>query len=59
MLRIGEVARMLGIHSNTVRNWSDKGLLPAYYIGPRGDRRFKRNEVEDYLRKVYKRKNRR
>lgn len=38
-------ARLLNIHVNTVRRWSDKGILSVYHIGPRGDRRFQRHEV--------------
>jgi len=51
MLTPGEVAHMLGVHVNTVRRWSNRGVLEAYYIGPRGDRRFRRRDVEQQLRK--------
>ena len=51
MLMPGEVARMLGVHVNTVRRWSNRGLLEAYSIGPRGDRRFRQRDVEQLLRK--------
>ncbi|MBA7620018.1 hypothetical protein ES703_27360 [subsurface metagenome] len=44
-----EVARLLNIHVNTVRRWSDQGILRPYRISPRGDRRFKRQDVEDFL----------
>jgi excisionase family DNA binding protein len=50
MLRAGEAAQLLGVHVNTVRRWSDKGILRAYYIGSRGDRRFRRMELESFLR---------
>lgn len=49
MLRPSEVARLLGINVNTVRRWSDQGILRSYRISPRGDRRFKRQDVEDFL----------
>jgi excisionase family DNA binding protein len=49
MLMPGEVARMLGVHVNTVRRWASRGVLRAYYIGPRGDRRFKQRDVEGFL----------
>jgi len=45
MLTARDVARLLNIHINTVRRWSDQGVIKAYRIGPRGDRRFKRDEV--------------
>ncbi|MDO8578025.1 MAG: helix-turn-helix domain-containing protein [Dehalococcoidales bacterium] len=43
-------ARMLNIHINTVRRWSDQGILKAYRIGPRGDRRFVREDVIGVLK---------
>ena len=39
-LTTSEVAEMLHLHVNTVRRWSDSGLLKPCRIGPRGDRRF-------------------
>ncbi len=39
-----DLARLLGLHPNTVRRWSNQGLLKAYRIGPRGDRRFRRED---------------
>jgi len=50
MLRVGEVAGLLGLHSNTVRRWEDKGVLRAYRIGTRGDRRFRREDVDGFLK---------
>ncbi len=49
MLRTGEVAQLLGVHINTVRRWSKRGILKSYRICPRGDRRFKRGDVESFL----------
>jgi excisionase family DNA binding protein len=46
-----EVARLLHIHINTVRRWSDQGLLRSYRIGPRGDRRFYKEDVAIFLQK--------
>jgi excisionase family DNA binding protein len=45
MLTTSEVARVLNVHINTVRRWSNQGLLKAYRIGSRGDRRFKKEDV--------------
>jgi len=52
MLTVKEVARFLHIHSNTVRRWSDRGIIKAYRITPRGDRRFKREDVTRFLAEV-------
>ena len=49
MLTVREVARLLHIHSNTVRRWSDQGIIRAYRIGSRGDRRFRREDITAFL----------
>ena len=49
MLPIREACSLLGVHTNTVRRWSDRGLLKAYRIGPRGDRRFRRGDIDSFL----------
>jgi len=49
MLTVREVARFLHVHPNTLRRWSNKGRIRAYRISPRGDRRFKREEIARYL----------
>ncbi|MEM7825179.1 MAG: helix-turn-helix domain-containing protein [Candidatus Aenigmatarchaeota archaeon] len=49
MLTLGEVSKILGVHSHTVKAWSDKGILTAYRIGPRGDRRYRRDDILAYL----------
>ena len=50
ILRAGEVASLLGVHTNTVRRWSNTGLLKVYRVGPRGDRRFRRQGVDAFLK---------
>lgn len=54
MLTTGDVAHVLNTHVNTVRRWSDRGLLKAYRIGPRGDRRFKRDDIDSFLVQNYR-----
>ena len=49
MLTVREVARLLNAHGNTVRRWSDQGKLRAIRIGPRGDRRFSRYDINLFL----------
>jgi len=49
MLKVTEVARMLHIHPNTLRRWSKDGRIPSYRIAPRGDRRYKREEIARFL----------
>ena len=50
MLTTTEVAHLLHIHPNTVRRWASKGLLPAYRLGIRGDRRFKQEDVGSFIK---------
>jgi len=45
LLTIREVARVLHVHSNTLRRWSDRGLIETFRIGPRGDRRFRKEDI--------------
>ncbi len=50
MLTAGEVAYLLGVGANTVRRWSNGGILKSYRISPRGDRRFRREDIDRYLK---------
>ena len=45
MLTVREVSQLLHVHSNTLRRWTDQGILKAYRIGPRRDRRFRAEDV--------------
>jgi excisionase family DNA binding protein len=49
MLSIREVARLLHIHVNTARRWSDQGILKSYRITRRGDRRFRQEDISSFL----------
>ncbi len=49
MLTTAEVARLLNVHINTVRRWSKQGVLTSYKIGSRGDRRYKKRDVENFF----------
>jgi excisionase family DNA binding protein len=49
MLTVSDVARLLNVHINTIRRWSNQGILKAYRIGSRGDRRFQQNDIASFL----------
>lgn len=49
MLTVREVARLLHIHPNTVRRWSDEGRIQSYRITARGDRRYKRGDIDRFV----------
>jgi excisionase family DNA binding protein len=49
MFTTRELAKFLNVHINTVRRWSDQGVIKSYRIGPRGDRRFSKDDVLSFL----------
>jgi diguanylate cyclase (GGDEF)-like protein/excisionase family DNA binding protein len=48
-LTVTKAARLLGVHPNTVRAWSDAGRLRFYRINPRGDRRYRLGDLQRFL----------
>ncbi|MDQ3491799.1 MAG: GAF domain-containing protein [Chloroflexota bacterium] len=42
-------ARMLGVHPNTVRAWTDQGRLRCRRINERGDRRYRAADLQGFL----------
>lgn len=46
MVSVGEASHILSVHPNTLRKWSDSGMIPSCRIGQRRDRRF---AVKDLL----------
>lgn len=49
MLTARQVAGFLHVSVCTIRRWSDKGMLRFYRLGPRGDRRYRREDVILFL----------
>jgi diguanylate cyclase (GGDEF)-like protein/excisionase family DNA binding protein len=49
LLSVQGAAQLLGVHANTVRAWTDQGLLTCLRINSRGDRRYRREEIDRYL----------
>jgi len=49
LLTVSDVAHLLNVHINTVRRWSNQGILKTYRIGSRGDRRFQQEDIDNFL----------
>lgn len=49
MLTASEVAQLLHLHVNTVKRLGDRGELPFYRVTKRGDRRFRVEDVMEFL----------
>lgn len=52
LLTVSEAASLLHVHRNTVRSWSNLGVLPSLRIGPRNDRRFWKKDLKTFLFKL-------
>jgi excisionase family DNA binding protein len=52
LLTATEVAEMLHLHVNTVKRLGDRGEIPFYRVCSRGDRRFRVDDVLDFLRRA-------
>ncbi len=46
MLTVSQAADYLGLHVNTVRRWTETGLIKCIRVGGRNDRRFALEELE-------------
>ncbi|MBA7590524.1 hypothetical protein ES708_32648 [subsurface metagenome] len=49
MFTTAEVSRLLNVHPNTLRRWSNKGIIKTYRIGSRADRRFWKDDIDRFL----------
>ena len=55
LLTLEETAELLKVSIGTLRRWDNEGYLKAIRIGTRrgvGDRRYKRENIEEYIRKL-------
>ena len=48
-LTVTKAARVIGVHPNTIRAWSDAGRLRYYRINVRGDRRYRLTDLQRFL----------
>ena len=54
LLTLGEAAKLLKVHPNTLRLWDKKGVLTAVRIGVKRARRYKKEEIEKFINKKSK-----
>jgi transcriptional repressor of dcmA and dcmR len=52
LLKIREAARILHVTETTIRRWTNTGLLNCYRIGRKRERRFKMDDLKQYLQSV-------
>ncbi|HIH11207.1 TPA: helix-turn-helix domain-containing protein [Candidatus Woesearchaeota archaeon] len=51
LLTLSEASQILKVHPNTLRKWDRKGILKAVRFGERGDRRYKKEDLEKMIEK--------
>ena len=52
LLTISEVADLFKIHQDTLRNWEKKGELVPLRVGPRKDRKYRKQDIETIIAKM-------
>lgn len=50
-LSVREVASIFRVHKNSVKRWSNQGIIRSYRVGPHRERRFKIDDITRYLAK--------
>ena len=49
LLKIREAAEMLSVNPETLRRWDRAGKLKAIIISKRGDRRYRKEDIEKFV----------
>jgi excisionase family DNA binding protein len=52
LIKLGEACKILNVHPQTLRQWDKKGILKAVRFGQRGDRRYKKEDIEKLTSKA-------
>ena len=50
LITVREVSIFLGLHPNTVRKWANEGRIKSLRIGPRKDRRFRLEDIQQLVK---------
>lgn len=51
MLAVKDVAKILNVHTNSVRRWAKMGIMPSYQYGPQRTVRFDERDIIAFLEK--------
>jgi excisionase family DNA binding protein len=51
ILTMKQASEFLNVHSNTLRNWDNKGILKAIRFGSRRDRRYRKGDILKLINK--------
>jgi excisionase family DNA binding protein len=54
LLTLREAAQILKVHPNTLRSWDKKGLLIAVRIGEKKARRYRKEDIEEFINQKIK-----
>lgn len=49
LLKIKEAAQMLSVNPETLRRWDNDGKLLAIKVSSRGDRRYKKEDIQKFI----------
>lgn len=54
LLTLNEASKILKVHPNTLRSWDKKGILKAIRIGVKKVRRYKKEDIEKFIKESNK-----
>lgn len=54
LLTLSEAAQILKVHPNTLRLWDKNGVLKAVRIGVKKVRRYKKDDIEKFIKESNK-----
>ena len=49
LLTLKQACEILNCHPNTLRKWDNEGKLKAVRLGDRGDRRYKKEDIINFI----------
>lgn len=52
LLSLKEASEILKCHPNTLRQWDRKGVLKAIRFGVRKDRRYRKVDIENFIKGI-------